>query len=284
MHIQLVSNPESGSYSRATLDHLRAAFEKRGATVTESESSPRQALTVAPNAERVCVVGGDGTLRHCVAAIARCGRPVPLVAYPGGTVNLMQLELQYPREIDDFVDCVLTSGTAREHFAADLNDTLFLTCASVGPDSAAVAGLSERLKRWVGQLAYVIAFLVVLWHWPRPRLQVHANGRVIDCEAVYVAKGRHFAGPWSFAPAARQDAPWLHVVALSRLTRWLYIRFMLAMLLGRDVSRVPGIVVERCTALQIDAAAPVPVQADGDIAAHLPARMAVSALPYAVVR
>lgn len=292
MKIQLVSNPDSGAYSRPVLDRLRAEFERQGAQVTESESSPRTPLLIDATADRLCVVGGDGTLRHAVKALEKSGSNVPLVAYPGGTVNLMQLELAYPTDTARFVETVLRTGQVRTQYAATLNDTRFLTCASIGPDSAAVAALSEPLKRIVGKLAYVIAFLGVLWRWPRPLLSVRIDAqRPQSCEAIYIAKGRHFAGPWSFAPEARQSEPVLHVIMLERLTRWRYVRFMLTMLLGRPVAGLAGITCHRCTSLQIEAAGgdgaygAEPVQADGDIATHLPAHIHVGPeTAYRVVR
>ncbi len=298
MIIQLISNPCSGSYSPSLIARLTAEFIRQGAQVVQGESSPRAPLVIAPEAERLCVVGGDGTVRHVVAAWqkAQANRPhntppPSLIAYPGGTVNLLQLETQLPLAPEAFVARALHTGDAREHYSVTINDTLFLACASVGPDSAAVARLSEPLKRWLGKLAYVVAFLAVLWHWPRPKLRVTVDGHVLDCEAVYLAKGRYFAGPWSFAPAARLDAATLHIVSIARLTRWIYIRFMLAMMLGRAVETIPGVTLHTGstqTTVTLDglsaADAHLPVQGDGDIISHLPARISLNPAPVNVIR
>lgn len=286
MRIQLVVNPESGAYSPALIARLRSALERHGAEVSLGESSPRQALHLAPEVDRLVVVGGDGTVRHVAAALQASERRLPFVAYPGGTVNLMQLETGAPRDIDAFAALATSPGPARAHYPARLNQTLFLACASVGPDSAAVAALSPALKRWLGRMAYAIAFLAVMWRWSLPRLRVDIDGTAQECDAVYIAKGRYFAGPWSFAPAARMDAPDLHVVCVDAPTRLSYLRFLLALALHRPLARLAGVRCLTCRSLRIDASngAALPLQADGDIATTLPAQIGSDLPPLPVLR
>ncbi len=282
--IQLFSNPLSGSYSTRLVADLRAEFVLQGATVIDSESSPRQRAVIDPRADRVCVVGGDGTVRHVAIAITNAGRAVPLIPYPGGTVNLMQLEIRLPTQIEAFVSHALATTAPTRQFSVRINDTAFLACASVGPDSYAVAALSEGLKRWIGKLAYVVAFLGVLWRWPRSHITLTTPQQAIDCEAFYIAKGRFFAGPWSFAPDARLDVPLLHVVTIAHLSRWIYLRFSLAMLLRRDVARLPGVTTFECAALEANSVTALPVQGDGDIVCQLPARILLQPAGYEVLR
>jgi diacylglycerol kinase family enzyme len=116
----------------------------------------------------------------------------------------------------------------------------------------------------------------LLIHWPRARMTVWCDGRQSECEAVYVAKGRHFAGPWSFAPSASALDPMLHVVTLQRASRFRFARFALQLLLGRPVEGLDGVHCFRCTELAISGETNAPVQADGDVVTHLPARIAIS--------
>lgn len=283
MRIQLVSNPDSGSYSAPLIAKLTAELERQGATVLPGESSPRQALIIDPTAERLIVVGGDGTLRHVVAAVQASGRQIPVVPYPGGTVNLMQLEIRQPTDIARFVRLAMGQSEARTQHPVTINDTAFLVCASIGPDSEAVANVSVQVKRWLGKLAYVFAFISVLVRWPRHALTLTVDNEPLNCEAFYLAKGRFFAGPWSFAPAARVDEQALHLVTITHLSRWIYTRFMLAMLLGRPVQSIPGVHHQICRHLVVHADAAVPIQGDGDIVSTTPAHIALGK-PYLVLR
>jgi diacylglycerol kinase family enzyme len=275
--IQLFVNPRAGSASKRRIAALRRELEAAGARVIETPSS-EGALAVAEDTTHVCAVGGDGTLRYVTAAVARAGRPIPMSIFPSGTVNLLAREYGYGREPAAFARRILGSGKARLGRYAHLGDTMMFTCASVGPDSAAVAALDPGLKRIIGRLAYGVAFLRVLIEWPRPGLRLQANGETIDCEAVYIAKGLYYAGPWSFAPHAAADDPFLHVVALRRARRRDFARFMWALLLHRrDLSGDPNLVRFSCDALRIEADGAPPLQADGDIVATLPVDLKIAA-------
>lgn len=276
--VQLFSNPHAGRHSRRRVAALAAALEARGATVLLSESAdglPR----IADNATHVCVAGGDGTVRHVADAVLREARPVTMSIYPAGTINLLAREAAYPREPGEFATLLLNGGARRRHYPVAIGDGHFFACAGVGPDSLAVARVSGRLKRAIGRLAYVAAGAKLLLAWQRQRIELRADARLVRCEAFYVAKGRYYAGPWSFAKAARIDQPTLHVVALRRARRRDYLRFVVALATGRDVSGLPNVEAFTCTALHASSDAPLPLQADGDIVGALPAALEVRDVP-----
>ena len=160
-----------------------------------------------------------------------------------------------------------------------IGDGYFFACAGVGPDSLAVARVSARLKRAIGRLAYGAAFLGVLLRWPRNRIELTCDDRAIACEAFYAAKGRYYAGPWSFAPSARLDEPLLHVVALKTARRRDYARFVWTVLRGGDVAALPMVEIATCTNLRATSGGAPPLQADGDIVGTLPATMTIGEAP-----
>jgi len=275
--VQLFVNPTAGSASSARLAALRAALETAEADVIVTQTGAGS-LTVHEQATHVCSVGGDGTLRHVAAAVRRASRPIRLSLYPAGTVNLLARECGYRMTPSAFAKRLLGSQVRLHHHA--LIDTIpFFTCASIGPDSLAVAALSARLKRWIGRAAYGVAFLGVLVSWPRPALRLQTEGRTIDCEAVYIAKGRYYAGPWSFAPQAAAEVPLLHVVALRRARRRDFLRFLWALMRRTDLGHDPNLLRFSCTALSIEGDDPSPLQADGDIVARLPVRILLDPTP-----
>jgi diacylglycerol kinase family enzyme len=276
--VQLFSNPRAGAHSARRLRALAEAFEARGARVLLCETDdgiPR----IAAEASHVCVAAGDGTVRHVAGAVARAGHAVTLSIYPAGTINLLAREAGYPADPGEFAELVLDSEPARPHFPVALGDGYFFACAGVGPDSFAVAGVSSRLKRRIGRLAYGVSLARLAWRWPRPRIALEADGRRIDCEAFYVAKGRYYAGPWSFARAAREHEPVLHVVALTTARRRDYRRFALALALGHEPGRQRGVVTFSCTSLSATCDEPLPLQADGDVVGALPVTMTVGETP-----
>ncbi len=209
-------------------------------------------------------------MRHVVRAMLAGGHHAPLAHYPLGTINLLAREAGYDPHAERFAARFLGQGERRRHFTAALGDELFLCCASAGPECAAVRGYSPALKRRFGRFAYAVAMLRVLHRWPRERLTVTANGQVAECEAVYIAKGRFFAGPFSFAPGARLTDEMLHVVTLGTARRRDYLAFLWDLVMRRDPGARRGNRSFSAREVAIDGPAHVEVQADGDIVARLP--------------
>jgi diacylglycerol kinase (ATP) len=273
--VQIVCNPTSGSYAAARIEALTAAWVRAGYTTLVTESSPKHSFALNAAAKLLCVAGGDGTVRHVVAEIISNQHVPPLCVFPMGTINLIARELDYPHQPDAFVSRVL-QGIVLGLVPARLNDTLFMVCASIGPDSLAVASVSDSLKRRIGRLAYGAALLRLVFTWPRPRLSVMTPDQSFDCEAIYIAKGRYFAGPWSFAPYARMEDPLQHVVALRTARRRDFLAFMVSLVLRR-VDRLENVIHITCTELEINSNQNWPVQADGDLVDQLPVSLGISA-------
>ncbi len=267
--VQIFLNPDSGSYSSGRIRALSDAFEAHGASVIQTVCTS-DAPVIAENADHICIAGGDGTVRDIVSAVARSESSADLSIYPMGTINLLAREGLYSSDPRVFVRRLFADEPARSHFPVSVGDGLFFVCASVGPDSAAVARVSSRLKRLIGRLAYAIAFCPVLLSWPRQAIRLQVDGRALACEAFYLAKGRYFAGPWSFAPEAGVDQPILHLVAFARMRRRDFLAFLWALLWRRPVERLAGVTCLTCTMLSAECEAPLPVQADGDVVAALP--------------
>lgn len=276
--VQLFHNPEAGSYDGAAIAELMREFRKTGAHVrlTPSVDSPP---VIDPSATHICIAGGDGTVRHVAAALVSANRQLPVAIYPAGTINLLAREGDIERRPARLAQA-LVNGPTRPHSPAKAGASMFFACASVGPDSLAVASVaSSLLKRQIGRFAYVTAMLQLFRAWPRHRIVVSANGRSWDCEAVYIAKGRYYAGPWSFAPHARGDDGQLHVVALRRAGRRHFLRFCWQMLGGVDVTRDRNVISFACTALSLHADCALPIQADGDVVTTCPAEITLHDTP-----
>lgn len=271
--IQLFVNRQAGSASRRRVAALRHELETAGARVIVTPTGADE-LAVDPDATHIVAVGGDGTLRHVSAALWASGKPRPMSIFPTGTVNLLAREYGYRRDPISFAGRILHGRVPRLQRIARIGETMMFTCASVGPDADAVAGLSPRLKRAIGRLAYGVAFLDTLVRWPRPALTLTADGQTIACEAVYIAKGRYYAGPWSFAPGAAADDPYLHIVALKRARRRDFLRFLWALLRHADLARDPNLIRLTGATVRIEGAAE-PLQADGDIVARLPVEITI---------
>lgn len=274
--IELIANPDAGRYARSRLDRLTRAFEACGAIVLITSSSIDRTFAFDPRTTHIVSFGGDGTALLAAAALRRSGRDLPMSIYPAGTINLIAREIGHAPAPEAFARQIIATATERLHYRGSANGNDFLACASVGPDSVAIGRLSLALKRRIGRFAYGVALARLLLAWKRPAIRLEINGKAIACEAFYVAKGRYFAGGWSFAPTMRLTTPEFEVVTLARADRLGYARFLFALVLGLNAERQPGVTRHRCTQFAAHSDHALPLQADGDIITHLPATLSIS--------
>lgn len=278
--VAIIYNPKSGSYSRARIKALGVAFEQLGARVVASPTTPEM-VEIGSDVDRVCVVGGDGTVRQVVEALRVARRAMPLSIDPCGTVNLLSMEA--PRDLSPRALAMRLLGEAhRLQYGVAINDTIFLACASVGPEAWAVEHVSTGLKRGIGRLAYAAALVPFLVRWRRFPIRLDIGDRAIACEAFYVAKGRYFAGKWMLSPQADLCRPEMRLVVLKTARRRDMLRFWMRLLLHRAIEDLPFVEVIVCTEFRASASLPLAVQADGDIVTSLPARFALIPTPIAV--
>lgn len=275
--VQILFNAAGGRCSPQRVARVADALRARGAavTLTETGHAPPEIAEV----DHVCVIGGDGTLRYVAHALAQLDRPPPLSAYPGGTVNLLAREWDGGACADAFATRVLAQQR-RPHFPIEMDGRgLFLACAGVGCESAAVAGVSLPLKRRLGRVAYAWSALRLLARWRPPAIRLMLDGRVLTCGGFHVAKATYYAGPWRLASRALGPEPLMEVVLLTRARRRDLIRFWWTLARGRPVARLPNVEVVACRELHAEADAPWPVQADGDLVGTLPLTLRVAAVP-----
>ncbi len=273
--LQLVSNPLSGTYNRQEIAALVEALSCRGFKVKQDISSPDHPFTPDKAATHICVAGGDGTVRHVAASLIGLANPPAFSVYPLGTINLVAREWGAPRDPVEFASHVINEANRRCAYIVSINDTHFIACASAGPDSVAVAQVSEKLKAKIGRLAYGVSLAQVLIGWRSPTLTVKANGTTYKCGALYIANGRYYAGPWVVAPNAILSDEMLQIAMLKRARRRDFIQFLIATVLGR-ASTLANVDIFETKSLHIAADRDLPIQIDGDKGACLPATICVT--------
>ena len=150
---------------------------------------------------------------------------------------------------------------------AAINGRSFLCCISIGADAHAVAGLSEPLKARIGRLAYLVAMLRALLRWRRHPVELHCDEGRYTAEAVFIMRGRYYAGPWTLDPAAGLAGEQLRILALPRARRRDVARVALhALLGGKRPARDWHVITTRRIA--ISAGQALTLQIDGDHAPH----------------
>jgi diacylglycerol kinase (ATP) len=271
----------SGNHDPVRLDQISAALVRAGCESNLVDSYSPELPQIAEASDHLCVVGGDGSLRDVVDKLSDISKIPTLSMYPAGTINLVAREAGYPSNVQKFVERVIGNAAVRQHYHGLANGAPLLVCASIGPDSEAVANVSEGLKKTIGRFAYGAALVKLLWQWPRHPIRVEADGEMFDGEAAFILKGRYFAGPWMIQPKADLTEPCFRLVILPTARRRDYLRLALSAAVHPSIAS-PSWHVMVASNVKVTAEKSLPVQVDGDITAYLPltVRIAPTAMQY----
>jgi YegS/Rv2252/BmrU family lipid kinase len=189
---------------------------------------------------------------------------------PLGTANVLAHELGIGSSARDVAAAIL-DGRPRRVTLGSVNGRHFSMMAGVGFDAHVVRDVSTKLKRALGKGAYVLETLRQLAVYKPKYYEVRVDGVPTRAASLLVCNGHYYGGQFVAAPSARLEAPELHVVLFDRAGRLATIRYALALATGRLPTR-PDVRILAAQTVEIDGPAGEPVQGDGDIIAHLPAR------------
>ncbi len=276
--ILVVHNPtagwRSGGFCKSVIERLRAA----GAAVDlRLTAAPGDAGRIVAEADLskyavVAVAGGDGTINEAANALAALPEPglaPPLGIIPTGTANVLAHEIGLARSVGAVADCLMT-GEGCMVQAGRINGRIFLAMASAGFDAWVVDTVDRRVKRVLSKGAYVLQTLIGLAVWRPQMLRVDIDGERIEATTVVVMNGRHYGGPFVMAPEASLFEPVFHVYALRRHSIVSIARCGIDLALGR-IAGNPNVFTSTAQTVTIGGG-DGPMQADGDMVGHLPAR------------
>ena len=288
----LILNPTAGRRRRglvnAVVKRVRAAGWGVEIVETTAAGDARR-IAATCDAKRygvIAVAGGDGTINEVVNGLAgRRDETPPVGIVPLGTANVLAHELRLgfsataiARTMMSGRELLMQPGEAD----AGSGTRCFSLMAGAGFDAKVVAGVSARLKRRWGRIAYVWRSLVEARRYRPVRYRVEIDGVAHEASSVIVTHSRHYAGPYVVAPDASLDQPVLHVWLFERWGRSHTIRYGVALLLGRlphsfGYRVVTGRAVKVSVLSDAGEHRVQPVQIDGDNALTLPVSIGLSA-------
>jgi YegS/Rv2252/BmrU family lipid kinase len=228
------------------------------------------------------VVGGDGTLNEVVNGVA--GLDAELAVLPAGTGQDFGRTHGIPTGFDDAVRVAL-EGTAR---ALDLGratyragsgedaERFFANVGSAGMSGSVARRANSMSKRLGGRATFFYALLREFLAWRNTEVTVtlddaERRGRMHD---VIVANGRWHGGGMKLAPDASPDDGLFDVVLIGDVTKLDFATTAPKLYSGRHVSH-PRVEVLRSSTVAVDAAAPLPIEVEGEPVGTTPARFEV---------
>lgn len=285
MKVLVIYNPAAGGGRDALLRRFVQALQARGAEVetyhTTGPGDATRALQARTDQGDVVVaVGGDGTTNEVLNGLQP---EVPLGLFATGTANVLAKELALPKHPEQAAE-VVVNGRNLLVWPGQLNAQRFLMWVGVGYDAWVVRGVNLAVKRVFGKLAYVQAMLQQVARYGQVRYRFVIDGREQLAYSAVIANASHYGGDFILSRQARLTAPTLQVLMFTRPGRWQLIKCLAALPFGLMES-VAGVVSVSARDVQVEALDGItdePLQADGDPAGQLPARVTVAERPVLV--
>lgn len=192
-NVFVIINPASGQ-DRPILGAMNRAFNAAGVnwevglTKRAGDAQRMAHEAVQAGVDAVAVYGGDGTVMEAASGVR--GSTVPLAIFPGGTANVMSIELGIPGDIEQAV--ALVCSDARQIRTIDMgrihlpdgSDQLFMLRLSIGYLARMTEGAARESKNRMGVLAYALSALSALPQAQLVRFHFEIDGEHVEAEGV----------------------------------------------------------------------------------------------------
>ena len=160
--------------------------------------------------------------------------------------------------------------------AGEASARVFANVGSVGMSGAVARRANAMSKRLGGRAVFYYALTREFLAWENGAVSVlhdsgERRGRMHD---VIVANGRWHGGGMKLAPDARADDGLFDIVLIGDVTKLDFVTTSPRLYSGGHVGH-PRVDVLRSAAVAVEAAAPLPVELDGEVAGTTPVRFEV---------
>ena len=184
--IHVVINPAAGQ-PEPILHILNSVFRpadvRWDASIThEFGDATRQARQAAEGgADIVVAYGGDGTVMEVANGLV--GTEVALGVVPGGTGNVLSIELEIPQTLEEAARLLVSpDAQIRKVDVGQSGERSFLLRAYVGFDAQRIQLTTREMRDRYGKLAYLIAALKAIPESKSIRYSLTLDDEEVECE------------------------------------------------------------------------------------------------------
>lgn len=274
----LIYNPFAGhGRFRPNVDIVLQALDDAGAHVElfatrEAGDGVEQGRLAAESHQTIAIYGGDGTvnevLNGLIVARKGTGKSPRVLLLPGGTMNVLCRELRIPLDIHKAAE-LFSKGVPLQIYLGLSNGPegkrYFSLMAGAGIDAATVHAMSRyrKAKRFLGPFAFLLAGLEQMFTYRFPRLEVEFEGKRYPGYHVVVGKSKGYGGFFTITDRADPSQSMLEV-ALAERPGVIRHSLNLGLAMVGLIQRSPNHRFFLTKELKVHAAAPIPIQMDGD--------------------
>ena len=233
---------------------------------------------IAQGADLIVVAGGDGTINE--AAEGMLGTGVPLAILPGGTANVLAMEMKLggnlervAQRLGELVPRRISVG----HLTCDEGRVSrhFLLMAGIGLDAHVVYKVHPGLKAKTGKFAYWVAGWSLLGR-RLAEFDVEIAGQHRQCSFALLSKVRNYGGDFEIARSVTLLDDQFEVVLFEGPTSTSYVKYFAGMALNK-LAGMNGVTVLRADEIRVSKPADkrAYIQIDGELAGYLPAELKI---------
>lgn len=186
--VQIIANPAAGQGSfdiKALNDQFLAAGIDWDVKFTKEWQDGTRLAKAAldEGVDAIAVYGGDGTVADVAGGLV--GSDVPMAILPGGTANVMSVELGIPPAFASALQVIAApQWTTRPVDLGVVDGHYFMLRLSMGLEARMVAGADRMLKDRLGTLAYALSALQALREPEVVRYQFELDGVAVEEEGI----------------------------------------------------------------------------------------------------
>lgn len=288
MRLLIIRNPVAGQRRETFFQDILDGLRMRGCAVDilETERPGHAAELATANGgkdyDRLVIAGGDGTINEAVNGLMRLQTSVPFAILPLGTANVLAIEIGLDFKKREAVLDYLMGGRVRSVYPAQVGGRHFLLMAGAGFDAHVVDGVSSRLKKMVGKLAYVWCMLRLYARgWTR-RYDVTVDGERTTAHSVIATNAQHYGGAYKITDETSLLRPGLVVFLFDSQRRVDILRSAIYLALNK-LGELPNVRCLTAKEVEIHGGNDDPLQVDGDSSMTLPARIGAGERSLAMI-
>ena len=191
-NIRLILNPSAGT-KNPPLRTFNALFHKAGydwdivITKERGDGCELSKKAIEDGADIIAVYGGDGSVMEVACGVQ--GSQVPLAILPGGTGNVLAMELGIPQNLESACSLITQpeKSTVRAIDLGITNDPIlpgFALRAGVGLEADMLEGIDRELKERYGIFAYIMGGMQALRDIKDSHYHLELDGLSMECEGL----------------------------------------------------------------------------------------------------
>jgi YegS/Rv2252/BmrU family lipid kinase len=187
--LQVIINPAAG-VGRPILQALNSKLKDTGiewdVSITHKAGDAERLAkkAVEDGADIVGVHGGDGSVMEVASALRDTSTPMAI--FPGGTANVMSVELGIPStDTEASIDFIAKGNyTTRRIDMGRVNDRLFLLRIGIGLEADMMKSADQEIKNRFGMLAYAFSALNEMRNLTPTLYRIRVDGELHEIEGI----------------------------------------------------------------------------------------------------